>query len=249
MDFGKAFIYISEDKNWMRKLGIGAVVSIIPFLNFAAMGYQVQISRNVARGEERPLPEWNNLGDLFLDGLRVIGAMFVYMLPMLILYGLTFAFFITTNLFTMTEYGSSTPSSAPPEIFAVMSILMMCAAPYFLAFWLFWPMIFIQVARKNKIAACFDFRDMWQLIRQDWVNYLLIVGIYFALSMGMSLFAMPVVIVLIFIPCLGFIAAMFIQAAMMILLQAVTGHLQGQFILGSACPKMDPPLGIENELI
>lgn len=239
MDFGKAFTYISEDENWMRKLGIGAIVSVVPFLNFAAIGYQVQIARNVAKGEERPLPEWDNLGDLFLDGLRIIGAMFIYMLPVIILYGLAMVAFFASDFTALAEYNGSGTPPVSTATFTIISILMMCATPYFLAFWLFWPMIFIQVARKNKIAACFDFRDMWQLFRQDWVNYLLLFGIYFALSMGISLIAMPLILVLIFIPCLGFIAAMIIQAAMMILLEAVTGHLQGQFILGSISPKPD----------
>ncbi|MCP4429234.1 MAG: DUF4013 domain-containing protein [Chloroflexi bacterium] len=241
MDIGKAFTFISEDEGWMRKLGLGAVVNAVPFLNIAAMGYQVQISRNVADGEKRPLPEWNDLGSFFLDGLRVIGAMFVYMLPMLFLYGIAAIFmFATIDPAAMAETTSSGGPPIPPGFFAFISVIMLCGMPYTLLVWLLWPLISIQIARKNSIAACFNFRDMLQLVRQDWVNYLLVIGIYFGLSLGAGMVIMPVAFVLMFIPCLGFIAMMLLQGAVMILTQAVSGHLQGQFIqLNDAKPALE----------
>ena len=241
MDIGKAFTFINEDENWVKKLGIGALISFIPFLNFAALGYQVQISRNVVQGEERPLPEWNNLGDLFLDGLRVMGAMFIYMLPMLFLYGLAVLLvFLSIDPTAAADY-SGGPPPFPAEFFAFMGLFLLCGLPYTLITWLLWPMLSIQIARKNKWAACFDFRDMWQLIRQDWANYLLVIGLYLGLTMGMSLIIMPVALVLMFIPCLGIIATILIQGAVMILVQAVSGHIQGQFILHNNSPSPEQP--------
>lgn len=240
MDIGQAFTFIGEDENWVKKLGIGVLISFIPFLNFAALGYQVQISRNVMRGEERPLPEWNNLGDLFLDGLRVIGAMFVYMLPMFFLYGLAFVLFIASiDPAAAADYSGTPPLS--PGFFAFMGLFLLCGMPYTLLTWLLWPMLSIQIARKNKWAACFDFRDMGQLIRQDWVNYLLVIGLYLGLTMGMSFIIMPAALVFMFIPCLGIIAMMLIQGAVMILVQAVSGHIQGQFILHNDNPSVKQP--------
>lgn len=231
MNFGQAFAFIGEDENWMKKLGIGVLVSLVPFLNFAALGYQVQISRNVAKGEKRPLPNWDNLGDLFLDGLRVIGAMFVYMLPMLFLYGLAMLFAVISldsAAFAETSSGSAQP--IPTAFITMLGVMLLCSTPYTLLIWLLWPLLSIQIARKKKFSACFDFKEMWQLVRQDWVNYLLVVGIYLGLTMAASFVVMPVALVLIFIPCLGIFATMGIQGAVMMLTQAVNGHLQGQFI-------------------
>ena len=242
MDIGQAFAFISEDENWMRKLGIGALISFVPFLNFAALGYQVQISRNVVQGKKRPLPEWNNLADLLLDGLRVIGAMFIYMLPMFLLYGLAFVLvFLSIDPAAINEYSGSGTPPIPTGFFAFMGLFLLCGMPYTLLAWLLWPMLSIQVARKNKLAACFDFREMWQLIRQDWVNYLLVIGLYLGLTIGTSFIIMPVTFVLMLIPCLGFILIMLIQGAVMILVQAVSGHIQGQFILHNDNPSVKQP--------
>lgn len=242
MDIGQAFTFISEDENWAKKLGIGALISSIPFLNFAALGYQVHISRNVVKGEERPLPEWNNWGDLFLDGLRIISAMFIYMLPMLLLYSLAFGIvFLSIDPAAINEYSGSGTPPVPAGFLAFMGIFLLCGMPYTLITWLLWPMLSIQVARTSKWTACFDFRSMWQLIRQDWVNYLLVIGFYLGLTMGMSFIVMPVVFVLILIPCLGFMAMILIQGAVMMLVQVVSGHIQGQFILHNDNPPFEKP--------
>ena len=38
MDISKAFSFQFEDKQWINKLGIGAVISIVPISNFALSG-------------------------------------------------------------------------------------------------------------------------------------------------------------------------------------------------------------------
>ena len=41
-------------------------------------GYFVRLVRNVARGDERPLPEWDDLGGIFSDGLRAVAVYLAY---------------------------------------------------------------------------------------------------------------------------------------------------------------------------
>ena len=38
MDIGKSFSYPFEDKEWISKLGLGAVITIVPVLNLAWSG-------------------------------------------------------------------------------------------------------------------------------------------------------------------------------------------------------------------
>lgn len=75
MDVAKAFTYFAEDERWMGKLVIGVLVSLVSILilpGFLLSGYMVGITRNVMNGEKRPLPEWEDLGTLFMDGLSII---------------------------------------------------------------------------------------------------------------------------------------------------------------------------------
>lgn len=84
MDYGKAFSYVFEDKDWIKKIAIGAVVSLVPIVNFALFGYVAEILRRVAQGEAQVLPEWDKFGDLFMKGLQIVVINFVYFLPVIV---------------------------------------------------------------------------------------------------------------------------------------------------------------------
>ena len=63
--------------------GCLAVVGILFFgLGLLALaGYLFQTAERARRGEEHPMPEWGDLGQLLGDGLRVFGVVLGYLLP------------------------------------------------------------------------------------------------------------------------------------------------------------------------
>ena len=69
MDAEKSFTFPFEDTEWVSKLGLGALISMVPILNFAWSGYLVDIIRNVMNNDAEPLPTWDDLGKKFNDGL------------------------------------------------------------------------------------------------------------------------------------------------------------------------------------
>jgi hypothetical protein len=234
MDIGKAFTYITEDEKWVEKLGVGALISFIPFANFAVFGYQVQIARNVWRGEKRPLPTWDEFGKLFVDGLRIMGAMMVYMLPMILIYSVMMIGIVAFSI--MAESGAYAPTAGGNDEFMgmmifIMSSSMLCLMPYILLVWLLYPLFFIQIARHGSIKSCFALRDMWATLIAQPANYLLIVGVIFGIYIAISIVTMPIYLVAMFIPCIGFLIVMLITGGMTILVGAVSGHLEGQFML------------------
>ncbi len=236
MDIGKAFTYIAEDDNWVSKLGVGALLSMVPIVNFAAFGYQVQIARNVREGVERPLPTWDDFGSYLLDGLRFMAVIFILMLPMLLLYGLIIA--VTIGLAFASESGTFDASDPASGVFLmIMSLSTICIMPYTLIIWVAYPMFFIQLARRGSVKACFDLREMWSLVKAQPANYLVVLAVMFGLSMVISMLLTPVFLAAVFIPCIGFIITMIASGAMTILVGAVSGHLVGQFILEGEGPK------------
>ncbi len=52
----------------------------VPFI----MGYWARTMKNVAAGQPRPLPSWDDLGGIFSDGLRLLGVYLVYTLGILV---------------------------------------------------------------------------------------------------------------------------------------------------------------------
>jgi len=83
MDIGKSFSYPFEDKQWVSKMGLGAVISLVPILNFAMTGYMIQIVRNLMDCALEPLPNWDDLGKKFMDGVMLVLAGLVYGLSLL----------------------------------------------------------------------------------------------------------------------------------------------------------------------
>jgi hypothetical protein len=72
-DLVRCLTFIKDDPEWMPKLLwgslaviLGAVLVGIPLL----WGYNLRVVRRAAAGLEPPLPEWDDWGGIFMDGLK-----------------------------------------------------------------------------------------------------------------------------------------------------------------------------------
>ena len=74
MDYGKSFTFVFEDEKWISKFAVGVLITLVPILNFATYGYVIQLLKNVRDGEEKPLPEWDDFGKFFVDGLKFLAG-------------------------------------------------------------------------------------------------------------------------------------------------------------------------------
>ncbi len=85
MEFGKAFSFAFEDKDWMKKLGIGALLMIIPFIGWLVVaGWGIEITKRVIQHDPQPLPDWSDFGGYLVKGLQVFVIGFVYSLPIIL---------------------------------------------------------------------------------------------------------------------------------------------------------------------
>lgn len=69
------------------KLLIGIVLSIFPIINFFAMGYILECAKT-AQKKQFDLPEWKNMGDLFVSGFFMFILSIIYAIPALIIFGI-----------------------------------------------------------------------------------------------------------------------------------------------------------------
>jgi hypothetical protein len=82
VDIGKSFGFVFEDEGWVSKVLIGGLVALIPVIGaLTVSGYSYKVAQNVARGVERPLPEWNEFGDALARGFYGWVITLVYSLP------------------------------------------------------------------------------------------------------------------------------------------------------------------------
>ncbi|MCI0596863.1 MAG: DUF4013 domain-containing protein [candidate division Zixibacteria bacterium] len=86
LDVGKAFSLLFADKRWLEKWLLGALLHIaavliigIPFL----LGYLLEVTRRALKEETFELPEWQEWGIFFGQGLIYFIILLVYLLPVI----------------------------------------------------------------------------------------------------------------------------------------------------------------------
>lgn len=229
MDIGKSFSYPFEDKQWLSKMGIGAVVSLVPILNFAMTGYMIHIVRNLMSDMREPLPNWDDFGKKFTDGLMLVLAGLIYALPVIILSCLPLGI-LTVPAFLSGNSDLQGISDAAAGVGGVLLTGMTCLfVVYGLVLSVIFPAIYIIYAKEGTFASCFKLREVFNIIGQN-------AGAFFT-AWGMSLVAGLVVglvvgmvnLVLGWIPCLGWIISIVISLGVSVYLAMIYSHLFGQF--------------------
>lgn len=86
MDLEKALRFPTTDREWKRKVLIGGLLNIVPVINFLSIGYAYRVFRKAFGRQETDLPEWENWGELFLQGLIVFLIALIYNIVSLILF-------------------------------------------------------------------------------------------------------------------------------------------------------------------
>lgn len=229
MNINKAFSFPFEDKQWISKLGIGAIISMVPILNFAWSGYLVGILRNVVDNEAEPLPNWDNFEKKFMDGLILFGAGLVYSLPILLVICLPMGIMGISGSIS----GNGDLQDVGEVIAGVGGLLGLCLGGLFFVYAIFlsivYPAILVVFAREGTFASCFKFRDVMNLISKNAGPFFTAWGISLIAALGVGFVAGIVSAVLGWIPCVGWIAALVISMGSTIYATAVYAHLFGQF--------------------
>jgi hypothetical protein len=158
MDFKQAFTFVFKDEDWIKKVLLGILISFVPiFGQFALVGYMLAIIRNVKNGEPRPLPDWSEVVQYFVGGLKLWVVNMVYSLPALVLScPLMFIGFLPLlagdNPKMMETLGGIT------GILAL--VLSLPAVLYGLFLTLLSPVLLIRLAETEEISACLRFKEI-----------------------------------------------------------------------------------------
>ncbi len=69
----------------VKKLGIGAVVTLVPILNIGLQGYALRCATK--KGND--LPDWSDLGSIWVQGLLALIISLIWSIPLIIVVSLT----------------------------------------------------------------------------------------------------------------------------------------------------------------
>jgi hypothetical protein len=155
-----------DDENWIKKILIGGVVSLIPIVDFAAIGYLIQVIRNVRDGQPTPLPEWDQFGKYFMDGLWVFLIVLVYMIPILLLLCLQLVGGAVAT-------GAKNESAA--NAFGIVSACFSCLMGLWgLLVGIVIPAVLVRYAEVGEFMAGFRFGEVFSVITSNVGSYVIV---------------------------------------------------------------------------
>lgn len=203
------FTFPFNDPNWKQKIGIGFLLSIggfvIPVIPWVFLtGYFVSIFRAGVEAEEPlTLPEWDDWGLLFKQGLRVIIVKFIAYLPIVLLFFTGyFAMFIPALLVPMSAASGADP--LPAAILAPMVGTFGGMALFGLSITLFLLLTIVLPAAvghtivNEQVGAAFRVREWWPIFQANLGGYLLttilVLGTVMFISYSMQLLYMTIVL-------------------------------------------------------
>jgi len=168
MEFGKAFVYQFEDQEWLKKLGIGALLLLIPLLGqLWIAGWSLEITKRVIRRDPEPLADWDDFGGYLVRGFLVFIIGFVYALPI-----------ILVSACVSVLFPSAFDLSASNEVATSAWIVVACVncviVLYSILLALFIPAALGNFAVKEQFGAAFRFGEVWGLVRAAPGAYILV---------------------------------------------------------------------------
>lgn len=184
VDFGRSFTFVTEDPEWIKKILIGGAFTLacallvgVPFV----LGYFSRTLRNVVAGEPRPMPEWDDLGGLFSEGLRLTAVYLLYTLA--VVAGMA-ALGCVVMLPVMALSGADVDAAEALGLLGGLGIvafygLVMLAS---LALAVYLPAALARSALRGTVSDGFAWREILEFIRANPGNYLLSLVIYLVAS-------------------------------------------------------------------
>ena len=198
-----ALHYPLDSDDWLRTILIGGLLSVLSVLVIPVpllQGYYVRVLRGTTRGDAAP-PAFEEWGDLFVDGLKLIGVNIAVSLVVVV------AMFVVG---IVTGFGSAIGSGAGPVVGSEANgglgglggLVTVVAFFAFVAFALLLgyvaPAMFANFAREDSMAAAFDVSTV--LAAATTSDYLIawVLAVVVALVLGTIASLLSIVVVGIF---------------------------------------------------
>ena len=165
MDFGRAFTYVTEDPDWIKKIGIAGLIMLIPLVgSIILLGWGLEITRRVINHNTTPLADWDDFGAYLSSGFKAFIALLAYCVPIGIIYGCGLA--ITLGLIGAT---GNADSSTQDAMAAIATGSMFCMYCFVIAYAIFVALIvppaFANLAATGELGAAFRFSEIFGILR------------------------------------------------------------------------------------
>ncbi len=209
MQFGKAFTFAFDDKDWFKKLAIMGLITLIPILGQIVLaGWMIDIIKKLIHHEPTDLPDLDFGGQLS-RGFSAFVVGLVYAIPVFVLVGIQS---IITGALT-SGYTSDGSGSADTVVMVVSLCFGIVNFLLSIVLYFIYPIAYGKLAETGKISEALKFGEVFSLIKKA-------PGAIFIAVLGAMLASI--------IAPLGAIACVIGILLTVVYASAITGHLFGQ---------------------
>jgi len=190
LDFGRTLGFFFQDPNWVQKILIGSLFTILSFFFIGTIfvaGYIVRLIRRAARGEPYPLPEWDDLGGMFAEGLSAVGAYLIHIVPVVAIFLMSFVPLILLG---------ERDGEPPPAALLLFFPLMIVAIVILFAVMFYFTAAFTRLAVEERFGAALEVQLNVAFLKRNAINFLLAVVAFmvanFIAQFGILLFCVGI---------------------------------------------------------
>jgi hypothetical protein len=171
MQFGKAFTFVFEDQKWLQKVGIAALILLIPLIGaLVVLGWSLEVTRRVIKSDPELLPDFSDFGGHLLRGLKAFVIALVYVLPIILVSICSQA--VTLGI---TSGSNSQNSDAMGGIAVAVALCLSCfSIIYGIFVGLLLPAAFGNFVATDQLGAGFRLGEVMGLFRANPGAYLLV---------------------------------------------------------------------------
>jgi hypothetical protein len=170
VDFGRILRFPTDDPDWIKKVLIGGVFALLSSLLIGipfVLGYFSRALRGAVEGAPR-LPEWDDLGGIFNDGLRLTVVYLAYALGMALVITVP-VLAIAIPLGMLGDRGAEAAGAIAGLGFVMVYGLVMLLS---LALAVYLPAALTRAALRGTVGDGFAVREILGFIRANLGNYL-----------------------------------------------------------------------------
>ncbi|NOZ80036.1 MAG: DUF4013 domain-containing protein [DPANN group archaeon] len=133
----------SDVKNFV----IGIVLGMVPIVNFLVLGYTLRCARTAMKSEFK-LPEWEDWGKLFINGLLYLLIVIIYFLPV----------FAVAAIFLGSDFFIAVSGETPSMMGGSIGFGMVLTALVFLLTIYLFPAALVRFAGRENFTDAFTCR-------------------------------------------------------------------------------------------
>lgn len=165
MDFTRALTFPFDDDEWLKKLGLGVLIGLIPVVGqMTLQGWSFEIMKRVRRNDPVPLPDWSDFGGLLGTGFKIFIAQLVYQIP-------TLVFACLASFIWIIPAMGGDNENAVAALGGLATIAVVCCSCLVALYALAAAVVFwgglVRFVDREELSTFFQFGENFALVRNN----------------------------------------------------------------------------------